>query len=190
MKSLVDRFAEQYNRLPTETDPDYLEMLRMSKYRIIDVPDFTPHKCANCGASKNDGRKYIDFGNQIDWYGTMYLCGHCVHDIADNMGMFDSLRKELEEAANKGVEVEELLNKGEKLHEHVVKTYKEFEDFYAHVHSSDDSSSSDGSDSLGNEEAAPESNVNQPKPRATKSTTVSGSKDIRSLTDLLNNSAS
>src|SRR3954466_860008 len=88
-------FVKKYGKLPTEIDPDYLEMLRMSRYRILDVPDVAPAKCANCGSSKNDGRKYVDFGLQVDWYGVVYFCGLCLADIARDMGLFKQVEKAL-----------------------------------------------------------------------------------------------
>lgn len=93
--SLFDRFVARYGRLPTERDPDYLEMLRMSKYRVMGVPDVQPGKCANCGASKADGRKYIDIGLDIPWYGALFLCSHCLNDVGRHTGLFTELEEKL-----------------------------------------------------------------------------------------------
>lgn len=187
--NVFDAFVHKYSRLPTETDPDYLEMLRMTKYRIMDVPDFSPGKCANCGSSKNDGRKYIDFGLQVDWYGTVYLCGTCIHDISSNMGLFEKIEEELHDLRQQASEIEELHHKGEKLHEFVVKTYDEFEEFYGNLSArreSDLESNSDESTSVGTDETASEPTPNITKPRTAKQNTSRRSENVRSLADLLN----
>ncbi|MFY3741632.1 MAG: hypothetical protein HMLIMOIP_002090 [Candidatus Nitrosomirales archaeon] len=193
MKALVDKFTEKYGRLPTEVDPDYLEMLRMSKYRILNVPDFKPGKCANCGASKDDGRKYIDFGLEIDWYGTVYLCGECLTDISNEMGLFDRLKAELLETKLGNAEIANLQAKGVELHETVVRTFRSLEDFYASIHSLGDNSSlspppgavpMETTSESGTDKT--ESGTKKTSSRTSKSTTSTGRQNVRSLTDLLN----
>jgi hypothetical protein len=186
-QDLFNRFVQKYGRLPTEVDPDYLEMLRMSKYRIVDVPDFSPGKCGNCGASKNDGRQYIDFGLQVDWYGTVYLCGDCLKDISHEMGLFKDIEQSLAEAVTKKETVRDLREQGVHLHEKVTDVFKEFEDFYAGIHSVGDDSTPDSTPSVVPESTTVESGINETKPRVTKSTSGSRRQDVRSLADLLNN---
>lgn len=186
MTSLAHRFTEKYGRVPTEFDPDYLEMLRMSKYRILDVPDQAPGKCANCGASKNDGRKYVDFGLQVDWYGVVHLCGHCLGDVSQAMGLFDELRSKLEESQSNAKKIEGLKEKGVELHETVVKTFKELEEFYVSVRPLGNNSNSDSASGMEPDKAAVESGTNQTKSRVAKSAPSTGSKNIHSLTELLN----
>ena len=94
--SLLERFVNRYGRLPTEVDPDYLEMLNMSKYRRLAVPDFAPGKCANCGSSRTNDREYLDFGLQVDWYGTVYLCSLCIADMAKTLGLYAAMEDERE----------------------------------------------------------------------------------------------
>lgn len=188
MSSLYDRFVHKYSRLPTEFDPDYLEMLRMSKYRVIDVPDVSPGKCANCGASKNDGRRYIDFGLHVDWYGAVFLCTSCLTDAAIHAGLFEEMEKRLQESVDAQNKIEELKKKGENLHETVVTLFKELEDYYANLHPLGMDSSSDSNPDMVVEEPAVESGTNSPKPRVTKPSTGSGSKNIPSLADLINDS--
>jgi len=185
MTSLVDRFIIKYGRLPTEIDPDYLEMLRMSKYRVLDVPDVSPGKCGNCGASKNDGRRYIDIGLQIEWYGAMYLCGSCLLDIANTMGLFKDLETKLEEAEAKFEAVKGLQEKGEELHETVMRTARDLEAFYAGIHPLGNNSSPDSTPSVVFDEAAAESRINENESRTSKQNSSSGRKDFRSLTELL-----
>lgn len=184
---IFNKFVQKHSRLPTENDPDYLEMLRMSKYRIMDVPDHPPSKCGNCGSSKNDGRQYIDFGLLIDWYGTVYLCGECLKDIAMNMGLFREIDSRLLDLVVKDEVVIELKEKGADLHERLETLFKEFEAYYAGLHSLGNNSSSDSTTSVVDDETPTvEPRVIEPKPRTTKSTASSGRKDIPSLADLLN----
>lgn len=160
----------------------------MSKYRIMDVPDFSPGKCGNCGASKNDGRKYVDFCAPIDWYGTMYLCGTCVHDIAENMGQFDEMREALATAERELQEAKDKYHRRTELYVALANTIDEIKEINDNIHTTGSSGSTDGSDSLGNEETTPQPSVNQPEPRATKSTPSSRSKNVPSLASLLENS--
>lgn len=194
---IFNRFVQTYGRLPTETDPEYLEMLRMSKYRVLAVPDVSPGKCANCGASKNDGRKYIDFGLHVDWYGAVYLCGTCLQDVAREMGLFKELESQLVEVEIKSTVVEELREQGAQLHEKVVQTFKEFEEFYVDLHSHElDINTDTSSDSIINPSVETtsksrvnptESGINPVQSRAPKSNSSGRPKNIHSLADLLNN---
>lgn len=188
MTSLVDRFIAKYGRLPTELDPDYLEMLRMSKYRILDVPDAQPGKCDNCGASKRDGRKYIDFGLHVDWHGAVHLCTDCLKDIASEAGLFSELEAKLKLLLAEQEKLDSLRNQGVELHEIVVKTFKEFEDFYAGLHSVSNNSSPDSSSNVVIDETSSSgSGSAKTESTTTKSTNGTGRKNVRSLTDLLGN---
>lgn len=185
--SLPDRFIARYGRLPTERDPDYLEMLQMSKYVISDVPNSPPGKCANCGASKNDGRKYVDFGLQVDWYGTVHFCSHCLTDIGQAAGIFTELEKKLSIMLEEAQQFNTLKNQGVELHESVVKTFKGFEEYYDRLYSLESSSSPDvsaSSDVVETESVEPGTNAT--KSRTSQSSNVPRSQNIRSLTDLLN----
>lgn len=187
MSSLVDRFIHKYGRLPTEVDPDYLEMLHMSKYQISDVPMFKPGKCANCGSSKNDGRKYVDFGLEVDWYGTVFLCGHCLTDVANAMGLFDDLKRQLTDLQVDRNNAEELQEQGEALHETVISTFKEFENYYDRLslHTAGNHTPSDITPSVVPDETTVEPGIDETKPRPVKSTSGSRRTNLRSLTDLL-----
>lgn len=188
MTSLLEKFVSKYGRLPTEVDPDYLEMLRMSKYRILAVPDVSPGKCANCGSSKNDGRKYVDFGLQVDWYGAVFLCGECLHDVSNAMGLFDALRAELVEAQEKKISADALQETGVELHDRVVKTFKELEEFYVGVSTHRLDSDSDSSPGLVDDSTeSSEQRTDSAKPRVTKSTTSSRRSNPPSLANLLSN---
>lgn len=55
--------------------------------QIIPLPLALPGKCIVCGASNNDdGRQYIDFGLEIDFYGVVYFCTHCMSETAVAIG--------------------------------------------------------------------------------------------------------
>lgn len=185
-QDLFTRFVHKYNRLPTEVDPDYLEMLRMSKYRILAVPDFSPGKCSNCGASKNDGRRYVDFGLQLEWYGTVYLCGLCIEDIARNMGLLQKYEDNVVKADLALAAVQGLQSQGVELHEALLSVFAGFEEYYAGLRATGNDSSSDPTPSVVPDETAVKSGTNETKSRTSKSNTSSGSKDVRSLTELLN----
>lgn len=183
--NLVDRFIHKYSRLPTEIDPDYLEMLRMSKYRILAVPDVSPGKCANCGASKNDGRRYVDFGLHVEFYGAVMLCGECLKDIARTMGLFEDLEDQLKASLEQTQRAVDLQKSGEILLHKMLQVNKEFENF-VNLHSLGNDSSINSSASVGSNETASKSTIDETKSRVTKSNPVSGRKDVPRLADLLN----
>lgn len=192
--NLFDRFVQRYGRLPTERDPDYLEMLRMSKYRILPIPDVGPaFKCANCGAAKNDGRGYVDFGLQVDWYGVVYLCTECLKDIAGKAGLFRALELRI-------IQLEEEIKKRqyvnlsvESFRETVLRTFEEVRERFVDLHSTGDDSSpgnNDSVDSSSNESGksgtdSTESGTTKSEQPTSKSSTVSGRKDVPQLADLL-----
>lgn len=158
----------------------------MSKYQISDVPMYKPHKCANCGSSKNDGRRYIDFGLEIDWLGTIFLCGFCLRDVANTMGLFDDLNAQIKELQEKDNHIEEMQVQGEHLHEVVLKTFEEVTVYYDNLHSLGCSSTTDSGSDLVIEEPAVEPRVDESKPRAVKQTSSSRRQNVPSLADLLN----
>ena len=192
MSSLVDRFIHRYGRLPTERDPDYLEMLRMSKYRILDFPDINPAKCANCGSAKPDGRQYIDFGLQIDFYGALFFCGFCLKDIATNMGLFKAIEEDLVAAHEKLMNLRNLEEQGNLVQETVLRAVEEVKEYFASLHSlgndvipyigvvPSDSEASGEPTAIANE---PE--VVAAKPGVIKSTSSSRSKNLPSLAELI-----
>lgn len=193
MTSLMDRFIQKYGRLPTEFDSDYLEMLRMTKYRIISVPDVSPSKCANCGSTKNDGRQYVDFGLHVDWYGVVFLCSLCLHEIAREMGLFTALEKEINRLVSEQEFFKDLRSQGVTVQETVLHTFEEVKSYFDGLRSlgSDTGSSSTadvGSNKESNEPTIDraESTASTTKSRAIKSTSVSGPKNVPSLTELLN----
>lgn len=84
-----------------------------SRFKILDAPYATPGKCAVCGyaASGNetepdDKRQYIDFGLDIDYYGVVYICTTCIHELTHQLGYI--LPVEADEFENK---IEELTSR-------------------------------------------------------------------------------
>ena len=188
----MERFIARYGRLPTERDPDYLEMLRMSKYIIKDVPMVQPGKCANCGASKNDGRQYIDFGLQIDWYGCIYLCGFCILDIANSMGLFGILRQRVQNLTLELDQIKAQQRYGAELPDKLVQAWEEFKVYYDSVHSVRDDPTPDSTSDVDTDSPVEpastlpsKSTTNETKPRAAKSTSSSRPQNVPSLADLI-----
>jgi hypothetical protein len=195
MTDPVARYVQKYNgRLPTERDPRYLEILNMSKYRILAFPDVGNHlKCANCGCGREDGRKYIDFGLQIDWYGPVYLCTECIRDIAEKSGLFRALELkvvQLEEIIKNRTEAKLNL---ENFKETVLRTFEEVNQSFVKLHPSVDGSTSDTDASVGDDEnESSESGVDQTESGTkesesgtTKSSAVPGRKNVPKLADIL-----
>ncbi len=190
---LVNRFIHMHGRLPTEYDPDYLELLRMTKYRILDVPDVSPSKCGNCGSTKKDGRTYVDFGLHVDWYGALFLCSLCVNDIAKAMGIFDKYNEEIASLKNKLDSVHIAAANGADLEEKVLHIFEEVKDYFDSLHSTRDNATasdvagmeSDKSESISETVTESGGKSAEVHKRATKSTTSSGPKDLPSLAELL-----
>jgi hypothetical protein len=192
-RRVMHAFIQKYGRLPTEVDPDYLEMLRMSKYQISNVPMYKPGKCANCGSSKDDGREYVDFGLEIDFYGTVFLCGFCIKDVATQLGIFNELVQTILKQEEEIAKLSEIKEKGIELPEKLITAWEEFKDYYVSVHSVRDDPTPGSSVVVEPEPSTDESEVSeQPiietKPRIVKSAPSTRSKNVRSLADLLDES--
>lgn len=179
------QFVKRYGRLPTEIDPDYLEMLRMSKYRILDVPDLKPGKCANCGSSKNDGRKYVDFGLEVDWFGIVFICGICLGDVARQMGLFKVYEDKIAELESKLKSFTDLKTEGKVLQDVVLKTFEEVKEYFVSLHSTGDDSSSSSDASVVPNKKPNEQGTTKTSTRTTQSNSSGGSKNLPSLADLL-----
>lgn len=59
------------------------ELSPNSRFSVLDNPNALPGKCALCGSSGGDGRKFVDFGFQLDVYGAVYFCTFCVTELAE-----------------------------------------------------------------------------------------------------------
>lgn len=185
---IFNRFHEKYGRLPTEFDKDYLEMLNMSKYVTLDVPLAQPGKCANCGSSKKDGRVYVDFGLQVDWYGTVFMCSLCLKDIATSIGLFDELLKDINKLRDEMITKQELITSSDRLADAVKETFEEVKEYFAIVSDVRDDSSTGDSPSVGIDETTPTNEGNTPTEQGiTKQTSSGGLEKLPSFAELLNN---
>jgi hypothetical protein len=191
--SLVDRFVLKYNRLPTERDPDYLEMLRMSKYRILTRPDVGPNaKCANCGSSREDERLYVDFGLQIDWYGPVYLCTICLRDIAYNAKLFRALEIHILKLEEEIAELKLQRVSAKELKETVLKTYEEVRSYFDNLSATGNDPASGSRANVGTRKESSssitgksDSGAVKPESGITESAAKSGPENIPSLKNLL-----
>src|SRR5688500_3188971 len=141
MTSHLEKFHNKYGRLPTENDPDYLEMLKMSKFRILSKPDSSPGKCASCGGFKEDGRKYVDFGLYVDWYGTVLLCSLCAKEMAEVLGFIQEINQEEIAHPDFKVDIETSV-------ENLQKTLREYYEYMATRDTNSSNSVDDNSNSI------------------------------------------
>lgn len=192
--NLHDRFVQKYGRPPTEVDPDYLEMLNMSKYRIVPMPDKQQAKCSNCGSTKNDGRKYVDFGLDVDWYGIVFLCGNCIYDIAKAMNCFAQFVDRINRLEDRNKTLENLLlAQGDSIESRLSNLMEEVKEYFASLHSISDDGRSDPSTMVDSNSSSGADNTTESdrqatgtEQRTTESTTGPGSKNFSSLAELLN----
>lgn len=86
----IQEFHEQYGRLPTKMDKDYIREVHMnyalSKMQVLPTPILYPGKCATCNSSSPD-RKYIDLGvdfeqdERFTW--VVYICTVCLKELVN-----------------------------------------------------------------------------------------------------------
>jgi len=72
----------------------------MSRVQVLDNAPVAPGTCILCGSSGGDGRKFVDFGMQIDWIGAIYFCTECFGEVSRAIGYipvaeFDAINKEI-----------------------------------------------------------------------------------------------
>lgn len=132
----------------------------MSKFFILEARQLKlPSKCVSCGASGlNDGRKFIDFGYDIDYYGAVYFCELCFVEICKQLGWIS--KKESVE-----LEEEYMLTKARmKTLEDEVIAYRNILDGVDFLHLSNTDSSTNDKEVFGNsstKSAANEKSVGQ-----------------------------
>lgn len=61
-----------------------------SKIQILDAPVAAPGTCIVCGSPGGDGRKFIDIGMDIEFYGVVYFCTNEFVNMADLLGYISS----------------------------------------------------------------------------------------------------
>lgn len=57
-----------------------------SRIKVLDYPGCIPSKCMICGRGPDPDRKFIDFGQQIEFYGAIYYCDICMSEVAKAVG--------------------------------------------------------------------------------------------------------
>lgn len=77
-----------------------------SRVKVLDFPVALPGKCVICGSVGGDGRKFIDIGFELDFYGVIYFCEYCFSQTATGLGyiapsLFKVIELENEELAYK-----------------------------------------------------------------------------------------
>lgn len=173
-------------------DPDYIKELELarinSKFQLLDVPLMSPGKCSNCGASKPDGRKYLDFGLTLEYYGVVYICTICLLEAArlvfkdsdftpvaesvKTLEYYNTIIEELERIQFIFVGVKGLLD--------------ELSSNNAIVDNNDSDLGDSSSDlPIDSETESSDTESSETKPRVAESDTESGRSDIPSLTDIL-----
>lgn len=197
-RALFQYFVQKYGRLPTEVDPDWLELLRMSKYRILAVPDVQPGKCANCGSTKQDGRKYIDVGLHIEWYGALFFCSLCMHELAKALGLFEKQDRELLELREKLAARNFLELQSSRLEETILHTFEEVKTYFNDVRADGGSTPVDRTSNVESDKtAADESGITKEtsggdslskdtESGTTESDSIPRRENFPKLTDLLN----
>jgi hypothetical protein len=53
-----------------------------SRLHVLNNPILAPGVCFLCGSAGDGKRKFIDFGKQIEWYGTVYICTECIVEVS------------------------------------------------------------------------------------------------------------
>lgn len=186
MTSHLEKFVKVHGRLPTEFDPDYLEMLNMGKVNVVTVPHLSPGKCANCGASKEDGRKYVDIGLYIDWYGQVFFCGYCIREITKKIGLFSNLENQVAQLKREIARLEARHDNGDRLYELVDKTAKEIKEHYDGLFPNVPSVSLIVSPGVESDKEEPsKSGAAKSEQGTTKPNTSGGLKNLPKLADLL-----
>lgn len=68
-----------------------LELNQSYKYQVLDSPIALPNKCVGCGLDHNlNGTvKFIDTGQELDFYGVIYICTRCFVEMAESLGFPD-----------------------------------------------------------------------------------------------------
>lgn len=59
------------------------------RFQILDRPTALPGKCVICGfagGENSDGRKFVDFGFDLDFYGAVIFCENCFVSGQNTLG--------------------------------------------------------------------------------------------------------
>jgi hypothetical protein len=68
----------------------------VSHVQLVDTPLQSPGTCVLCGVAGpcSDGRKFVDFGLQIEFYGAVVFCTSCIGSVATVAGFISSVEHE------------------------------------------------------------------------------------------------
>lgn len=85
---------------------EILKLHPSGRIKLLDSPVALPGKCAICGSIGGDGREFIDFGFELDYYGVIYFCSFCFSETAGSLGYIPPSawkisEEEITEATNK-----------------------------------------------------------------------------------------
>lgn len=59
----------------------------MAKFQVTNSYSATPGNCVGCG--NTSGRKVVDTGVSVEFYGVIYFCEECAKDIGRTIGLLD-----------------------------------------------------------------------------------------------------
>lgn len=68
-----------------------IEIPAGSRFSIHENPNVAPGVCVVCKHPGGDGRLFVDFGFQLDWYGAIYFCDSCVRELCEAIGFVPKL---------------------------------------------------------------------------------------------------
>lgn len=54
-----------------------------------------PGVCTICGSCGGDGRKFIDFGHHMDFYGRVYYCSTCFEEVTSYLGWMSPVNSDI-----------------------------------------------------------------------------------------------
>lgn len=82
-----------------------------SRLNFSDFPTAIPGKCTICGSVGGDGRKFVDFGLDLEFYGVVYFCTLCFTNALNELGWLSpeqnsAFRKKCNDAIDKIAELE------------------------------------------------------------------------------------
>ena len=67
-----------------------IEISPNSRFSIHENPNMAPGTCCVCKSPGGDGRNFIDFGMQLDVFGSVYFCSYCFVEAAETVGFVPS----------------------------------------------------------------------------------------------------
>lgn len=78
MTSTYDPYASLHMEV-TYGGPDRAVILQNARMK--------PYNCIVC-KGESDGRPFVDFNLDLEWYGSVYMCGYCFVMVANKLGYY------------------------------------------------------------------------------------------------------